>query len=95
MYDKNVSDINELHSEQLVDTKWVEKHIEDCKVRIFEVDYEPGKNYYVGHIPGSVLIRWREDLNNSLIRDELNRIEYQNLLKSRGVNDDTTIVWRL
>ena len=41
--------------EVLVDTQWVEDHLNDPKIHIAEVDYD---SYELGHIPGSVLFDW-------------------------------------
>jgi len=79
-------------SEVLVDTSWVENNIGKDDIRIIEVDYDPNVNYAINHIPGSVLIRWKEDLNNPLIRDILNRNQFQNLLRKLGINKHTTVV---
>ena len=83
---------NDSLSEVLVDTTWVENNIGKDDIRIIEVDYDPKVNYENSHIPGSVLIRWKEDLNNSLIRDILNRGAFQNLLRHLGINKNTTVV---
>ena len=40
-----------VHTEVLVDTQWVEEHLDDKHVRIVEVDYDPKSNYNLGHIP--------------------------------------------
>ena len=46
----------------LVDTQWVEDHLDDSKVRMTEVDYDPKANYNLGHIPNSVLFDWKKDI---------------------------------
>ena len=53
---------NDSLSELLVDTSWVEYNIGKDDIRIIEVDSDPEVNYEINHIPGSVLIRWKEDL---------------------------------
>ena len=83
---------NDSLSEVLVDTSWIENNIGKEDIRIIEVDYDPKVNYEINHIPGSVLIRWKEDLNNPLIRDILNRNQFQNLLRNLGINKNTTVV---
>ena len=83
---------NDPLSKVLVDTSWVENNIGKEDVKIIEVDYDPNVNYGINHIPGSVLIRWKEDLNNSIIRDILNRNQFQNLLKNLGINKNSTII---
>jgi thiosulfate/3-mercaptopyruvate sulfurtransferase len=58
-----------VHPEVLVDTRWVEDHLNDPKVRIAEVDYDRKTN--LGHIPGSVLFDWKKDINEPLNRNIL------------------------
>ncbi|HJT49907.1 MAG TPA: sulfurtransferase [Nitrososphaeraceae archaeon] len=80
------------HPEVLVDTNWVEDHLKDDKVRIAEVDYDPTSNYELGHAPGSVLIKWKADINDPVTRDILSREAFEELLQRIGVNNnDTTI----
>lgn len=78
--------------EVLVTTAWVQEHLNDPKVRIVEVDYDPASNYYVGHIPGAVLFDWRKDLNHSLIRDFITKEELEELFSKNGISNDTIIV---
>jgi thiosulfate/3-mercaptopyruvate sulfurtransferase len=79
------------HPEVLVDTQWIEDHLKDDKVRIAEVDYDPTSNYELGHIPGSVLIKWKADINNPITRDILSKDAFEELLQRIGVNNDTTL----
>jgi thiosulfate/3-mercaptopyruvate sulfurtransferase len=80
------------HPEVLVDTDWVDQHKNDPKVRVAEVDYDPTANYTLGHIPGSVLIDWKADINDPVTRNILTKQACENLLQRVGVNDDTTLV---
>jgi thiosulfate/3-mercaptopyruvate sulfurtransferase len=80
------------HPEVVVDTKWVEDHIQDPNVRIAEVDYDPKSNYMLGHVPGAVLFDWRQDINDPVTRNILGKQECQNLLQNAGINDYTTLV---
>ena len=79
------------HPEVLVDTQWIEEHLKDEKVRIAEVDYDPTANYELGHIPGSVLIKWKADINDPIARNILNKQAFEDLLQRIGVNNDTTL----
>lgn len=83
---------NYAHPEVLVDTNWTSQHLNDPNVRIAEVDYDPTTNYHLGHIPGSVLLDWRKDINDPISRNILSKESCQNLLRSIGVNDDTTLI---
>src|SRR4249919_2065722 len=80
------------HPEVLVDTNWVDQHKNDPKVRVAEVDYDPTANYALGHVPGSVLIDWKADINDPLTRNIITKQACESLLQSVGVNDDTTLV---
>ena len=80
------------HPEVLVDTQWVEDHQKDSKVRIAEVDYDPKTNYQLGHVPGSVLFDWKQDINDPISRNVLSKQACEELLQRNGVNNDTTLV---
>jgi thiosulfate/3-mercaptopyruvate sulfurtransferase len=79
------------HPEVLVSTEWVAQHLDDPSVRIMESD-EDVLLYDTGHIPGAVKVDWHADLNDPLLRDYIDREPLQRFLRSRGVNQDTTIV---
>ena len=76
----------------LVDTQWVEEHVNDNNVRIAEVDYDPKANYNLGHIPNAVLFDWKKDINDPLARNIISRDDCSKLLQKAGINNDTTLV---
>lgn len=77
----------------LVDTQWVEENLRDsANVRIAEVDYDPKSNYELGHLPGAVLFDWKQDINDPISRNVLNKQACEDLLKKAGVNDDTILI---
>jgi thiosulfate/3-mercaptopyruvate sulfurtransferase len=78
--------------EVLVSTQWVADHLTDPKVRLLESD-EDILLYETGHIPGAVKIDWVADLNDPLVRDYLDRARFEKLLRAKGINQDTTIVF--
>jgi thiosulfate/3-mercaptopyruvate sulfurtransferase len=78
--------------EVLVSSDWVKEHLNDPKVRIVEVDYDPVPNYQLGHIPGAVLFDWRKDLNHPLERDILSKDQLEKLFSRSGITPDTKIV---
>jgi thiosulfate/3-mercaptopyruvate sulfurtransferase len=78
--------------EVLVSTDWVAAHLNDPAVRLVESD-EDLLLYETGHIPGAVKIDWVTDLNDPIERDYLQREKFQQLLRARGINQDTTIVF--
>jgi thiosulfate/3-mercaptopyruvate sulfurtransferase len=90
-----VSDIAErgyAHPEVLVSTAWVAEHLKDPAVRLVESD-EDVLLYETGHLPGAVKIDWVGDLNDPTIRDYVDRDRFTRLLRARGINDDTTVVF--
>jgi thiosulfate/3-mercaptopyruvate sulfurtransferase len=80
------------HPETLVETGWVAEHLHDANVRVAEVDYDPAANYQLGHVPGSVLIDWKADINDPVARDLLSVESLTKLYHRLGVNADTTLV---
>ncbi|MCX8029034.1 MAG: sulfurtransferase [Brevinematales bacterium] len=76
----------------LVSTEWVTKNINNPNVRIVEVDYEPSASYELGHIPNSVLIDWKKDINNQTVRDILSKEQFEELNSRLGISNDTTVV---
>lgn len=80
------------HPEALVDTAWVSDHLNDPKVRIVECD-EDILLYDQGHIPGAVKIDWVGELNDPIIRDYLDRERFEKLMVSKGISNDTTVVF--
>ncbi len=80
------------HPEVLVSTQWVEDRRNDPKVRVVESN-EDVLLYETGHIPGAVKIDWVTDLNDPLIRDYIDRARFERLLRAKGIDNDTTIVF--
>lgn len=80
------------HPEVLVETNWVADHINDSKVRIVEVDYDPENAYNQGHIRNAGLAWWKRDINDPVRRDIISKNEFEGLMSRLGVNADTTLV---
>lgn len=77
--------------EVLVTTEWVEANLTTPGVVIVESD-EDLLLYQTGHIPGAVRIDWHTDLNDPIKRDYLSDEAFAELLSSRGINRDSTII---
>jgi thiosulfate/3-mercaptopyruvate sulfurtransferase len=80
------------HPEALVETAWVAEHAHDPNVRVAEVDYDAAANYTLGHVPGSVLIDWKADINDPVARDLLSQEALTKLYHRAGIHPDTTLV---
>jgi thiosulfate/3-mercaptopyruvate sulfurtransferase len=78
-------------NEVLVDTAWVAEHLDDAGVVLAEVD-ENTDLYEDGHIRGAVKLHWRDDLQDPLERDIVERERFEQLLGERGVGNDMTVV---
>jgi thiosulfate/3-mercaptopyruvate sulfurtransferase len=80
-------------SDVLVDADWVEAHRDDPGVVLVEVD-EDTSAYDKGHIRGAVKIDWKQDLQDPVRRDFVDREGFEKLLSERGIaNDDTVILY--
>jgi thiosulfate/3-mercaptopyruvate sulfurtransferase len=75
----------------LVTTEWLAEHVNDSNVVVAEVDENPDL-YDEGHIPGAVKLHWRDDLQDPVERDLVEKAEFERLLGSRGIGNDTAIV---
>ncbi len=75
----------------LVDTDWVQAHLEDPSVRVVEVGENP-HSYEDAHIPGAIGLDWKRDLQDPTRRDFLGPDAFAELLGSRGVGSEHTIV---
>jgi thiosulfate/3-mercaptopyruvate sulfurtransferase len=77
----------------LVDAAWVEERLDDPKVVLVEVD-EDTSAYDKGHIRGAVKVDWKEDLQDPVRRDFVNKQQFEALLSERGIaNDDTVVLY--
>jgi thiosulfate/3-mercaptopyruvate sulfurtransferase len=75
----------------LVETDWVEQHLDDASVRIVEVDENPAL-YAESHIPGAIGFDWKRDLQDPVKRDFLGPKEFGALMGERGISNDHTVV---
>src|SRR5215217_6992489 len=75
----------------LVTTEWLAEHLGDDNVVVAEVDEAPDL-YDEGHIPGAVKLHWRDDLQDPVERDIVDRETFERLLGELGIGNDTTVV---
>ena len=78
-------------NEVLVDTDWVAAHLDDDSIRIVEVDENPAL-YAESHIPGAIGFDWKADLQDPVRRDFLDAAAFAELMGSRGISNDHTVV---
>ena len=75
----------------LVTGEWLEKNLNDPKVRIAEVSVESGL-FERGHIPNAQNIVWHTDLVDTVRRDIATQEKFQELVRKLGIDKDTTVV---
>jgi len=75
----------------LVDADWVEAHLDDPNIVLVEVD-EDVSAYDKGHIRGAVKVDWKQDLQDPVRRDFIDKAAFEKLLSSRGISNDDNIV---
>jgi thiosulfate/3-mercaptopyruvate sulfurtransferase len=75
----------------LVQTSWLAERLGDPGVVVAEVDENP-ELYEEGHIPGAVKLHWKQDLQDPLERDLVDRPTFERVLGERGISNETTVV---
>jgi thiosulfate/3-mercaptopyruvate sulfurtransferase len=75
----------------LVTTDWLAGHLGDANVVVAEVDENPDL-YDEAHIPGAVKLHWRDDLQDPVERDLVDKETFERILGGRGIGNDTTVV---
>jgi thiosulfate/3-mercaptopyruvate sulfurtransferase len=83
--------MGEYAKDVLVETQWVQDHLDDDSIRIVEVDENPAL-YQEAHIPGAIGFDWKKDLQDQVKRDFLGPKEFGELMGSRGISNDHTVV---
>ena len=78
--------------ELLVSTDWVAEHIDDPSVVIVESN-EDILLYETGHIQNAVKVDWQNELQDQLIRDYVNKDNFEKLMSEKGISNDHTVVF--
>ncbi len=75
----------------LVTTDWLAAHLDDDNLVVAEVDENPDL-YEDGHIAGAVQLHWRDDLQDPIERDIVEKAEFERMMEARGIGNDTSVV---
>jgi len=78
-------------TDDLVDTEWLAKHIEDPALRLIEVDVSPAA-YREGHIPGAVLWNIYKDLKDPDYKPR-DREAIERLFETSGITRESVVVF--
>jgi thiosulfate/3-mercaptopyruvate sulfurtransferase len=78
-------------ADALVSADWAEENLNTPGVVFVEVD-EDVSAYDGGHIPGAVKLDWRTELQDQVRRDFVNKEQFEQLLSSKGISNDDTVV---
>ncbi|CCQ74671.1 sulfurtransferase [Magnetospira sp. QH-2] len=79
----------------LVNSEWLEEHIDDPDLRILEVRYHPHRYHTIGHIPGAVQVQRFRDLGDNGGNPLMlfpSREAFQATLRRWGIDDGSTVV---
>jgi thiosulfate/3-mercaptopyruvate sulfurtransferase len=83
--------MTEYAKDVLVTTEWLAEHLNDASVVVAEVD-EDTDLYEGGHIVGAVKLHWRDDLQDPLERDLVDREAFERLMGRLGISNASTVV---
>ena len=72
-------------------TDWLAEHLGDVNLVVAEVDENPDL-YEEGHIPGAVKLHWRDDLQDPVERDIVDKETFERVLGERGIGNDTSVI---
>ena len=75
----------------LVTTDWLAGRLGDDDLVVAEVDENP-ELYDEGHIPGAVKLHWRDDLQDPVERDVVDKQTFEELLGGLGIGNSTIVV---
>jgi len=88
--------MSEYANDVLVSADWVENNrdafeSDDPGHRLVEVDVDT-EAYEAAHAPGAVGFNWESQLQDQTTRDILNKDDFEDLLGSHGISEDSTVV---
>jgi thiosulfate/3-mercaptopyruvate sulfurtransferase len=75
----------------LVSTDWLAEHLGDENLLAAEVDENPSL-YEENHIPGAVKLHWRDDLQDAIERDLIEKEQFEQLMGRLGISNTTTVI---
>ncbi|GAB08755.1 putative thiosulfate sulfurtransferase [Gordonia araii NBRC 100433] len=89
--DPNPAFADYAHPERLVSTAWLAAKLGSPGLKVVESD-EDILLYDIGHIPTAQKIDWHLHLNDPVTRDYIDGEQFAELMRSKGINRDDTVV---
>jgi thiosulfate/3-mercaptopyruvate sulfurtransferase len=78
--------------ELLVSTDWVLENKDKPGIKVVESN-EDILLYDIGHIEGAIKLDWETELQDNLIRDYIDKENFEKLMSSKGISPDDTVVF--
>lgn len=87
----------EYASDALVTADWLEERLDefgrdDPEYRLVEADIDYDESYAEEHIPNAIGFRWGTHLQDSVQRDILDKDDFEEIMGSHGITEDSTVV---
>ena len=79
------------HPEAIVSTDWVSSNLDNPNLRLVESN-EDILLYDTGHIRTAIKLDWHTELNHPLRRDYLEPQQFADLMQSKGIDRENTVV---
>ena len=76
----------------LVSTEWVQENIGKDGIKIIESN-EDILLYDIGHIEGAIKLDWETELQDKLVRDYIDKDNFEKLMSSKGISRDDTVIF--
>ena len=73
--------------ELLVSTDWVLENKDKSGIKVIESN-EDILLYDIGHIEGAIKLDWETELQDNLIRDYIDKENFEKLMSSKGISPD-------
>lgn len=75
----------------LVDTRWLLNHLKDPNIKVIEISGPFVPYNFYGHIPGSIVLDWRQHFWHKKMRDFV-KDDFEKLMSLIGVSNSTTVI---
>ncbi|GAA3048360.1 sulfurtransferase [Gordonia defluvii] len=79
------------HPERLVSTAWLASRLGTPGLKVIESD-EDVLLYDIGHVPTAQKVDWHLHLNDPVTRDYIDGEQFAELMRSKGISRDDTVV---